>query len=65
MTQMSEKQQKVEEIATKIWKFSRDKILVNLRFLDVALAGISMQPRYGIGGVCLESTGQQGRVIYY
>lgn len=65
MTQMSEKQQKAEEIAAKIWKLSRDKLLVNLRFLDVALAGIAVQPRFGIGGVCFESAGQQGIVIYY
>ena len=44
MTQMSEKQQKAEEIAAKIWKLSQDKLLVNLRFLDVALAGIALQP---------------------
>lgn len=42
-----------------------DKLLVNLRFLDVALAGIAVRPRFGIGGVCFESAGQQGIVIYY
>lgn len=55
-----EQRQKAEEIARQIWKLSRDKLLVNLRFLDRALAGLTFQVRYGLDGISCD-----GGVIYY
>lgn len=55
-----EKLQKAEEIAQQIWKLSRDKLLVNLRFLDRALASLTFRARYGLDGI-----GCDGRKVYY
>ena len=46
-----EKLKKAEEIAQQIWRLSRDKLLVNLRFLDVALSSLGFQTRYGFEGI--------------
>ena len=55
-----EKLQKAEEIAQQIWRLSRDKLLVNLRFLDVALSSLSIQARYGFEGISCD-----GRKVFY
>ncbi len=65
MTQVSEKQRMTDEIAAKIWRLSRDRILVNLRFLDTALLGISFDARYGIDKPYFASAPKGGTVICY
>lgn len=51
MTQVSDAQRelaaKTETLAQKIWSLSRDRLLVSLRFLDVALSGLAFQARPG------------------
>ena len=65
MTQASEKRQRADEIALKIWRLSRDRILVNLRFLDTALLGISFDARFGTDKVYFEPAPEGGTVICY
>lgn len=48
---MDEKLEKAKAISLEIWKLSRDKITMNLRFLDVALSKLTLNPRYGMDGV--------------
>lgn len=58
MTQMS-------EIASRIWGLSRDRLLVNLRFLDVALSGIGLEERAGTEGIVCDINAPGEAVIYY
>lgn len=51
---------KAEAIAREIWILSRDSIVVNMRFMDTALARLRPVPREGIG--CAASDGTH---IYY
>ena len=62
MTQSDDKErlQKAEEIAQQIWKLSRDKLLVNLRFLDMALSSLTFRSRYGMEGICCD-----GKTVFY
>lgn len=55
-----ERLQKAEEIAQQIWKLSRDKLLVNLRFLDMALSSLTFRSRYGADGVSCD-----GKTVFY
>ena len=55
----------VSEIASRIWGLSRDKILVNLRFLDVALSGIKLVERAGVDGIFCEMNAPGEAVIFY
>ena len=55
----------VSEIASRIWGLSRDKILVNLRFLDVALSGIKLAEKAGTEGILCEMNAPGEAVIYY
>lgn len=55
----------VSEIATRIWGLSRDRILVNLRFLDVALSGIKLEERVGTEGILCDIKAPGEAVIYY
>lgn len=55
-----EKLEKAEKIALQIWGLSRDKLMMNLRFLDVALASLRLKARFGIEGICCD-----GSVISY
>ena len=55
----------VSEIASRIWGLSRDKILVNLRFLDVALSGIKLAEKAGTEGILCEINAPGEAVIYY
>lgn len=52
--------EKAEKIANKIWKLSRDKLMIHLRFLDASLANLSLQASFGI-----ESLNCNGSVIMY
>lgn len=55
----------VSELASKIWSLSRDRLLINLRFLDVALSSLRFQSRQQSGQVCCDVNAPQGAVIYY
>ena len=55
-----ERLQKEEEIARQIWKLSRDKLLVNLRFLDRALSSLNFRAQYGLAGISCD-----GKTVFY
>ena len=55
----------VSELASKIWSLSRDRLLINLRFLDVALSSLRFQSRQQSGQVCCDVNAPHGAVIYY
>lgn len=55
----------VSELASKIWSLSRDRLLINLRFLDVALSSLRFQSQQQSGQVCCDVNAPQGAVIYY
>lgn len=55
----------VSEIASRIWGLSRDKILVNLRFLDVALSGIGLAQEPGMDGILCDIKAPGEAMIYY
>ena len=52
--------EKVNGLAQKIMGYARDTILVNLRFLDVAVSALTPGPKEGIGGFASD-----GSRIYY
>ena len=52
--------EKVNGLAQKIMGYARDTILVNLRFLDVAVSALTPEPKEGIGGFASD-----GSRIYY
>lgn len=54
-----------EILAEKIWGLSRDRLLMNLRFLDVALSSLRFQARPGIERVFCNINAPQTAVIYY
>lgn len=54
-----------ELLAEKIWFLSRDRLLVSLRFLDVALSSMRFQARPGTGHVSCDVNAPQAAVIYY
>lgn len=55
----------MEMLAQRIWGLSRDRLLMNLRFLDVALSSLRFQARTGIGHVFCDVNAPQAAVIYY
>ncbi len=62
MIKASEKERlrKAEEIAQQIWRLSRDRLLVSLRFLDVALSGFGYRVKNGMNGISCD-----GKTIWY
>ncbi len=60
---LDKKEAAIRELAPKIWKLSRDRLLVNLRFLDAALSGLAFQPQSG--QVCCDLSAPQRAVVYY
>ncbi|MDE6220584.1 MAG: hypothetical protein K2G51_09180, partial [Lachnospiraceae bacterium] len=52
-------------MAQRIWGLSRDRLLVNLRFLDVALSSLGLQARPGIDHVFCDVNAPQKAVICY
>ena len=52
--------EKADEIARQIWKLSRDKILVSMRFLNVAISNIKFEKRFGLEGVTCD-----GQKLFY
>lgn len=59
------KENEKELLAQKIWGVSRDRLLMNLRFLDVALSNLRFQARPGTGYVCCDANAPQSAAIYY
>ncbi len=55
-----ERLQRAEEIARRIWKLSGDRLLVNLRFLDVALASLTFCSRQEEQEICCD-----GKTVFY
>lgn len=55
----------VSQIASRIWGLSRDRILVNLRFLDVALSGIKLKEQAGTDAIRCDINAPGEAVIYY
>ncbi len=53
------------EIAAHIWSLSRDRILVNLRFLDAALFAIALEERAGTDGIASDIRAPGEAVIRY
>ncbi|MDE7479627.1 MAG: hypothetical protein K2M91_17105, partial [Lachnospiraceae bacterium] len=49
----------------KIWSLSRDRLLMNLRFLDVALSNLKFQERLGSDQVCCDVNAPESARIYY
>lgn len=45
------KDMEIKKLAQKIWGLSRDRLLMNLRFLDVALSSLKLQEKSGIDNV--------------
>lgn len=54
-----------EILAEKIWGLSRDRLLMNLRFLDVALSSLRFQARPRIERIFCDINAPQTAVIYY
>lgn len=46
----------IENLAQKIWNLSRDRILMNLRFLDAALSGLKLSARTGTDKVYCDAS---------
>ena len=57
---MDERLEKIKPIARKVMDYARDSILVNMRFLDVALSALQPEQRFGLLGVASD-----GVKIYY
>lgn len=62
---LDNKEAAIRELAPKIWKLSRDRLLVNLRFLDAALSGLAFEPQAQSGQVCCDLSAPQRAVVYY
>ena len=56
----TEKEKEIEQLATKILSLARDSIVVNMRFMDVALAGLQPVVRKNSGCVYCD-----GSKLYY
>lgn len=54
-----------EILAQKIWNLSRDRLLMNLRFLDVALSSLRVQARAGSDRVSCDVNAVGNAVIFY
>lgn len=59
------KENEKELLARKIWGLSQDRLVMNLRFLDVALSNLHFQARPGTDYVCCDANAPQSAVIYY
>lgn len=68
MTQVSEKEQReqlIKQLAVRIWSLSRDKLLVNLRFLNVALSSMRFKVKAGTNKVCCNINTPEVATIFY
>lgn len=57
--------QSVEELAAKVWRLSRDRLLIHLRFLDVALSGLEFQAQAESGQVLCDMSAPKAVMIFY
>lgn len=57
--------EKTEALAQKIWSLSRDRLLVHLRFLNVALAGLRLQAKNGSDQIICDVNTPGAATIYY
>ena len=57
---MSDLFEKARPLAEKVMNYSKDNILVNMRFLDMALSALVPEPKEGISGFVSD-----GAKIYY
>jgi predicted metal-dependent peptidase len=62
---MEQTQEKISTLAAKIWRFSLDRLLINLRFLDVALSVIKLKEQFGIDCVSCDISTLDKAAIYY
>ena len=60
MSDTDNKTEKIELIARKVMDYARDSILVNMRFLDVALSALKAEQRRGLSGFASD-----GEKLYY
>ena len=63
--QQKEQTDKMEQIACKIWGLARDRLLISLRFLDVALSGMNLQARWGSDSICCDINVPGAAVVFY
>lgn len=63
--QKKENEDKRAALAQKIWGLSRDRLLINLRFLDVALSGLRFQASAGTDVVSCDMSTPGSAVVYY
>lgn len=59
------KENQKEILAQKIWSLSRDRLLMNLRFLDAVLSSLRFQARVGTGYVFCDANVPKNAVVYY
>lgn len=57
--------QSVEELAAKVWRLSHDRLLIHLRFLDVALSELEFQAQSGSGQVLCDMSAPRSVVVFY
>jgi predicted metal-dependent peptidase len=55
----------ISALAQKIWRLSLDRLLINLRFLDVALSGIDLKEKCGLECVYCDIGTSDKTTIYY
>lgn len=55
----------VEELAAKVWRLSRDSLLIHLRFLDVALSELEFRAQSGIGQVLCDMSTPRAVIVFY
>ncbi|MEZ3444985.1 MAG: hypothetical protein K1W30_07615 [Lachnospiraceae bacterium] len=63
--QKKENEDKRAALAQKIWGLSRDRLLINLRFLDVALSSLRFQASAGTDVVSCDMSTPGSAVVYY
>jgi hypothetical protein len=62
MAQVSED---ISAVARKIWRYSLDRLLINFRFLDVALSGFKLKEECGLDCVSCDISTPDESTIYY
>lgn len=65
VNQKKENEDKRAALAQKIWGLSRDRLLINLRFLDVALSSLRFQASAGTDDVSCDMSTPGSAVVYY
>lgn len=55
----------VEELAAKVWRLSRDRLLIHLRFLDVALSELEFRAQSGSRQVLCDMSAPKAVIVFY